>query len=49
MRKMNGNKGEATKYEVGEKPNPPKKPRRLPKKGNVTPTKRVNAAKIQYP
>lgn len=31
------------KYEVGAKPNPPKKPRRSPKKGKVTPTNRVNA------
>jgi hypothetical protein len=36
-----------TKYEVGAKPNPPKKPRRSPKKGNVTPTNNVNAAIFQ--
>ena len=32
-----------TKYAVGAKPNPPKKPRRSPKKGKVTPTNNVNA------
>lgn len=34
---------ELTKYVVGAKPNPPKKPRRSPKKGNVTPMNNVNA------
>jgi len=32
---------------VGAKPNPPKKPRRSPKNGKVTPTNSVNAAKYQ--
>lgn len=32
-----------TKYEVGAKPNPPKNPRRSPKKGKVTPTNKVKA------
>ena len=36
-----------TKYEVGANPNPPKKPRRSPKKGKVTPTNNVNAAIFQ--
>ena len=36
-----------TKYEVGANPNPPKKPRRSPKKGKVTPTNNVNAAIYQ--
>lgn len=36
-----------TKYDVGAKPNPPKKPRRSPKKGKVTPANRVNAARFQ--
>uniref|UniRef100_A0A2P2NWR7 Uncharacterized protein n=1 Tax=Rhizophora mucronata TaxID=61149 RepID=A0A2P2NWR7_RHIMU len=31
------------KYEVGVKPNPPKKPRRSPKNGKVIPTSSVNA------
>jgi hypothetical protein len=32
-----------TKYEVGAKPNPPKNPRRSPKKGKVTPNINVKA------
>lgn len=32
-----------TKYEVGAKPNPPKNPKRSPKKGKVTPTNNVKA------
>lgn len=32
-----------TKYVVGAKANPPKKPRRPPKKGNVIPTNIVDA------
>jgi hypothetical protein len=32
-----------TKYEVGAKPNPPKNPRRSPKKGEVTPNINVKA------
>ena len=47
MRKLNDMGARLTKYEVGAKPNPPKKPRRSPKKGKVTPTNKVNAAKIQ--
>jgi hypothetical protein len=31
------------KKEVGAKPNPPKKPRRSPKKGKLTPMNNVNA------
>ena len=34
-----------TKKEVGVKPKPPKKPRRSPKKGKVTATNSVDAAK----
>ena len=33
-----------TKKDVGVKPNPPKKPRRSPKKGKVSPTNNVKAA-----
>ena len=33
-----------TKYVVGAKANPPKNPRRPPKKGNVIPTNIVKAA-----
>ena len=33
-----------TKYEVGANPNPPKNPRRSPKKGKVTPMNKVKAA-----
>jgi len=32
-----------TKYAVGAKPNPPKNPRRSPKKGKVTPKNNVKA------
>ena len=49
LRKLKGNNERwwLTKYEVGAKPNPPKKPIRSPKNGKVTPMNRVNAAKIQ--
>jgi len=36
-----------TKKEVGAKPNPPKKPRRSPKKGKLTPMNNVNAENFQ--
>lgn len=36
-----------TKYAVGAKPNPPKKPRRSPKNGKETPMSNVNAAKFE--
>jgi hypothetical protein len=35
------------KKEVGAKPNPPKKPRRSPKKGKLTPMNNVNAENFQ--